>query len=56
MICLWQLKFAEIEDWERLLQEMFADFKITNKAMSEYMIFFYEFFIVIYTNNNDIHT
>jgi len=37
MICLRQLKFAEIENWESLLQEMFAAFEITNKAMSEYI-------------------
>jgi len=44
MICLRQLKFAEIENWESLLQEMFAAFEITNKAMSKYIKLFYEFF------------
>ena len=40
MICLRQLKFAEIDNRLSLLQEMFADFEIADKAMPEYMNFF----------------
>jgi len=56
MICLRQLKFAEIENWESLLQEMFADFEITNKAMSEYIKKFLWIFLEIYIDNSEKHT
>jgi len=54
MICLRQLKFAEIENWESLLQEMFADFEITNKAMYEYIKKFW-IFLEIYIDNWKTH-
>jgi len=44
MICLRQLNFAEIENWESLLQEMFADFEITLKQCLNIYNVFYEYF------------